>query len=94
MKLFVKFNIIIALFSLPLFLSNCTQDLFYIPTSIQEELYKMVDDGFDGSIVYVNQSGTSTLYGAGWHNGENQIPANPQAKSTFVSQPNLIIMYI
>jgi len=91
MKLFAKFNIIIALFSLPLLLSNCTKDLFYIPTSIQEELDKMVDDGFDGSVVYVNQSGTSTLYCAGWHNRENQIPAKPQALFKIASISKLYV---
>jgi len=61
-----------------LLLSNCSKDLFYIPTSIQEEIDKMVESEFDGTIVYVNQSGTTTLYSAGWNNRENQIPAEPQ----------------
>jgi len=75
MKPFIKCNMIIALLSMLLLLSNCTQDLFYVSGSIQEEIDKMVDDGFDGTIVYVNQSGKSSVYVAGWNNRENQIAA-------------------
>ncbi len=84
------FSIIVVLTSL-LFLTNCTKNLFYIPTSIQEEIVKMVESGFDGTIVYVNQSGTSRLYSAGWHNRENQIPANPQALFKIASISKLYV---
>ncbi len=36
-----------------------------------------VDSGFDGMIVYVNQSGKSSFYSAGFNNREQQIEADP-----------------
>lgn len=40
---------------------------------------KAVEGGFDGMIVYVNQSGKSSYYSAGWNNRENKIPADPKS---------------
>ena len=60
-------------------LTSCTKELFYLPKTIQEEMDKAVESGFDGMIVYVNQAGNSTFYSAGWKNREEQIPADPHA---------------
>ncbi|MCB0643871.1 MAG: beta-lactamase family protein [Phaeodactylibacter sp.] len=61
-----------------LLLIGCSKDLFYLPgASIQEELDKAIESGFDGMIVYVNQSGTSAFYSAGFDNREQQLPADP-----------------
>ena len=51
-----------------------------LPDTIQEEVNEAIEYGFDGMIVYVNQSGKQTeFYTAGWHNRKNKIPADPQA---------------
>jgi D-alanyl-D-alanine carboxypeptidase len=44
---------------------------------VQEEVDKAISRGFDGIIIYINQSGKSSFYSAGWKNRENQIPADP-----------------
>jgi len=51
-----------------------------LPDTVQEQLQEAIGHGFDGIIVYVNQSGKpSELYTAGWHDRKNKIPADPQA---------------
>ncbi|MCX7549637.1 serine hydrolase domain-containing protein [Xanthomarina sp. F2636L] len=51
-----------------------------LPDSIQKQVNKASDYGFDGIIVYVDQGGKqSKLYAAGYKNRENKIPANPHA---------------
>jgi len=62
-----------------LFLASCSKDLVYFPKSVQEELEKGGEGGFDGMIVYVNQAGESSYYSAGYNNREDQIPANPNS---------------
>lgn len=60
-------------------LTGCSKDLFYIPGSIQEEMDKAIEGGFDGMIVYVNQSGKSSFYSAGFNNREKQTLADPHS---------------
>lgn len=60
-----------------LFLIGCSKDLIYIPGSVEEEMEKAIDGGFDGMIVYVNQSGKSSFYSAGFNNREQQTLADP-----------------
>ncbi|MEM6686051.1 MAG: serine hydrolase domain-containing protein, partial [Bacteroidota bacterium] len=51
-----------------------------LPDTVQLQVEKVADYGFDGIIVYVDQKGkTPTWYTAGWHNTEQQIPAKPDA---------------
>lgn len=51
-----------------------------LPDTIQEQVNEAIGHGFDGIIVYVDQSGEPpTLYTAGWHDRKNKIPAYPQA---------------
>jgi len=51
-----------------------------LPDTVQEQVQEAIGHGFDGIIVYVNQSGKpSELYTAGWHDRKNKIPADPQA---------------
>lgn len=66
-----------VLILLAVFLAGCTKAIFYIPESVQKELEKGVDGGFDGIIVYVNQAGKSSFYSAGFNNREKKIPAEP-----------------
>jgi len=72
-------------------LTGCTKDLFYIPGTIQEEIEKAIEGGFDGMIVYVNQAGKSDFYSAGFDNREKQIPANPHALFKIASISKLYI---
>lgn len=54
--------------------------IFPLPDTVQEQVNEAIGHGFDGMIVYVDQSGKPPeLYTAGWHNRENEIPADPKA---------------
>ncbi|MBE0638936.1 MAG: beta-lactamase family protein [Bacteroidales bacterium] len=51
-----------------------------LPTTFQEQVDKATDYGFDGIIVYVDETGKApVLYSAGYKNRENKIPADPNA---------------
>ncbi len=60
-----------------IFLTGCNKAIFYIPSSVQEEMDKAVEQGYDGMIVYVNKAGESSFYSAGYNNRENATPADP-----------------
>lgn len=60
-------------------LVSCESNLFFLPSTIDEEVENMVNSGFDGTIVYVNESGNTSFYCAGWHNRENEIEVDPDA---------------
>lgn len=48
--------------------------------TVQGELDHAIDRGFDGIIVYVDQTDEdSALYAAGWNNRAEQIPAEPRS---------------
>ncbi|MCH7407128.1 beta-lactamase family protein [Belliella aquatica] len=51
-----------------------------LPDTVQEQIDEAIEYGFDGLIVYVDQTGKPPeFYAAGWHDRENKIPAYPQA---------------
>ncbi|WP_372755000.1 serine hydrolase domain-containing protein [Mariniflexile sp.] len=51
-----------------------------LPDTIQEQVNQTLSYGFDGVIVYVDESGKPPVsYVAGWHNRELKIPAKPNA---------------
>lgn len=51
-----------------------------LPDTVQEQLHQAIDHDFDGIIVYVDQAGRPPeFYAAGWHDRDNQIPADPHA---------------
>lgn len=51
-----------------------------LPGTLQEQVNEAIGHGFDGVIVYVDESGQPpAFYTAGWHDRKNKIPANPQA---------------
>ncbi len=51
-----------------------------LPKTVQEQVNKATDYGFDGIIVYVDIKGKPPeLYAAGYKNRENKIPADPHA---------------
>lgn len=72
-------------------MAGCTKDLFFFPDTIQKEVDRAIDRGFDGTIVYINKSGTSSFYSAGWNNRENQIPADPHSLFKIASISKLYI---
>ena len=51
-----------------------------LPNTIQEQVDKAADYGFDGIVVCINKTGNQTeLYTSGYKNRENKIPADPNA---------------
>ena len=72
-------NLTFGILITSIFLFGCSKDLFHLPTSPQEEMEKAVEGGFDGIIVYVNQSEKSSYYSAGFNNREKQTLADPHS---------------
>jgi CubicO group peptidase (beta-lactamase class C family) len=63
-----------------------------LPDTVQEQLDKAIDYGFDGMIVYVDQAGKPPeFYAAGWHDRKNKIPAYPQALFKIASITKLYV---
>ncbi|UII26143.1 beta-lactamase family protein [Fulvivirga maritima] len=51
-----------------------------LPPTIPDQLNEALDHGFDGIIVYVDQTGKEPeFYAAGWHNRAEKILARPDA---------------
>ena len=51
-----------------------------LPDTIQEQVDEAIGHGFDGIIVYVDQSGKAPeYYTGGWKDRENKIPADPKS---------------
>ena len=51
-----------------------------LPETVQEQLDEALDLGFEGIIVYVDQTDKNPVsYAAGWHNSETKTPADPKA---------------
>jgi D-alanyl-D-alanine carboxypeptidase len=51
-----------------------------LPNTVQEQVDKSADYGFDGIVVCVNKTGNqSEFYTSGYKNRENKIPADPDA---------------
>jgi CubicO group peptidase (beta-lactamase class C family) len=51
-----------------------------LPDTVGEQINKTIGYGFDGIIVYIDESGKPpAYYAAGWHDRKNKIPADPQA---------------
>lgn len=54
--------------------------IFPLPDTIQEQTDEAIDHGFDGMIVYIDQTGKPPqYYASGWHNRDSRILANPNA---------------
>lgn len=61
-----------------------------LPNSVQEQVNKTVDYGFDGIIVYVNKGGEkSQFFTAGTKNRENNILADPHSLFKIASNDKL-----
>jgi CubicO group peptidase (beta-lactamase class C family) len=91
MRTHVLFSGIVAIILASTFLTGCSKDIFYIHGTVQEEMNKAVENGFDGIIVYVNKAGKSSFYSAGFNNRENQIPADPHSLFKIASISKLYI---
>ncbi|MCR9155476.1 MAG: beta-lactamase family protein [Bacteroidetes bacterium] len=51
-----------------------------LPDTIQEQAQEAIGHGFDGIIIYIDESGKPpALYTAGWHERENETPAKAKA---------------
>lgn len=51
-----------------------------LPDTVQEQLDEAIGHGFDGMIIYVEESGKApAFYAAGWNDRKNKIPANPHS---------------
>jgi CubicO group peptidase (beta-lactamase class C family) len=51
-----------------------------LPDTVQEQAEEAISHGFDGIIVYIDQTGKApAYYTAGWHNKEAKIAAKPNA---------------
>lgn len=51
-----------------------------LPDTIQEQAEEAIGHGFEGMIIYIDQTDQSPQYfTAGWHNREAMIPAKPDA---------------
>lgn len=63
-----------------------------LPSTVQEQLDEAIDFGFDGMIVYVDQTGKPPeFYAAGWHDRQKKIPAYPQALFKIASITKLYV---
>ncbi len=63
-----------------------------LPDTVQEQVNEAINHGFDGIIVYVDESGKPpALYTAGWHNRKNKIPPDPQALFKIASISKLYV---
>ncbi|WP_203292501.1 serine hydrolase domain-containing protein [Luteirhabdus pelagi] len=51
-----------------------------LPDTVQEQADKAISYGFDGIVLYIDQSGRPPSYStAGWHDRKKEIPAKPDA---------------
>lgn len=51
-----------------------------LPGTVEEQVNEALGHGFEGIIVYVNQSGEPpAFFAAGWHDRQDKIPATPRA---------------
>jgi len=63
-----------------------------LPDTVQEQVDQAIGHGFDGIIVYVEESGKPPVtYTAGWHDRKNKIPAKPQALFKIASVNKLYV---
>lgn len=84
------YGLLAIIFSAVVF-TGCSKDLIYFPKSVQEEVDKTLDNGYDGIIVCINQGGKSALYCAGLKDRENQVPADPNSLFKIASISKLYI---
>ena len=63
-----------------------------LPNTVQEQVNKSINYGFDGMIVYVDEAGKPPVfYTGGWKNRENKIPADPKSLFKIASISKLYV---
>nr|HQV06212.1 serine hydrolase [Chitinophagaceae bacterium] len=63
-----------------------------LPKTVQAQVDKAKDYGFDGIIVYVDQKGKQpAFYTSGYKNRENKIPADPHSLFKIASVNKLYV---
>ena len=63
-----------------------------LPNTVQNQVNEAIGHGFDGMIVYVDQSGKPPeFYASGWHDRKNKIPADSKALFKIASITKLYI---
>jgi len=78
LRIVLPVGTIISLFFVPWILVKAW--ILPLPDTVQEQVNEAVGHGFDGMIVYVDESGKPpAFYTAGWHDRKNKIPATPNA---------------
>ena len=58
---------------------GCKKDLIYFPGTVNQEVEKALDSGYDGIIVCVHKPQETSLYSAGWKDRKKLIQANPNS---------------
>ena len=63
-----------------------------LPDTVQEQVNEAIGHGFDGMIVYVDESGKPpAFYAAGWKDRKNKIPADPKSLFKIASISKLYV---
>jgi len=77
-RVLLLFGTIVSMFFVPWILVKAW--ILPLPDTIQEQVDEAIGHGFDGMIVYVDQSGKAPeYYTGGWKDRENKIPADPKS---------------
>ena len=77
-RVLLLFGTIVSMFFVPWILVKAL--ILPLPDTIQEQVDEAIGHGFDGMIVYVDQSGKAPeYYAGGWKDRENKIPADPKS---------------
>ncbi|MCB0463103.1 MAG: beta-lactamase family protein [Flavobacteriaceae bacterium] len=63
-----------------------------LPDTVQEQVDEAIGHGFDGMIVYVDETGKPpAFYSSGWNDRERKIPANPKSLFKIASISKLYV---
>jgi len=77
-RVLLLFGTIVSMFFVPWILVKAW--ILPLPDTIQEQVDEAIGHGFDGIIVYVDQSGKAPeYYTGGWKDRENKILADPKS---------------
>ena len=90
LRIVLLMGIITSMFFVPWILVKAW--IVPLPDTVQEQVTKAIDHGFDGIIVYVDEAGKPpAFYAAGWHDRKNKIPADPKALFKIASISKLYV---
>lgn len=81
----------LVVFAVLVGLSGCTLILPLPAETMDEELGRAIDKGFDGIIVHVEQTGKTASYSAGWDDRANLVPADPNSLFKIASISKLYV---